>query len=53
MWITNYNFIPIWAYGLNVEDLNSVERVEMEYKDWEEVDLLTDFDFLMEDFKNY
>ena len=49
-YIKNYNYIPLWAYGLNIEELRNIEKVEMEYKDWEEVDLLTDFDFLMDDF---
>jgi hypothetical protein len=51
MYLTNYDCIPLWAWGIHSEELRNVESLERtELRHWEEGDLLTDIDFTMEDF---
>jgi len=50
--IYNYDTIPLWAYGIDIESLNvveSLERIELR-KSNNELDLLCDLDFLFGDF---
>lgn len=51
MYINNYNLIPVWAYGIEIEslsDIENLERIDLRHPK-DELDLLNDVDFLFEE----
>lgn len=52
MYIKNIDFVPLWAWGKDKDDIKygvkNLDSIELEY--YPEVDLLCDMDFLLEDF---
>lgn len=54
MYINSYDEIPLWAWGLDLESIGNknFERIDISYFR-EEIDLLTDFDFLFDDSSYY